>query len=516
MARRKPVSEYVSRIAFACLSLTVVACGNPPVVPKAPETAKLGQFFVSAFDGEMNDPLAVAGYLDSLDRAVANPADPESLATAIAALDALVWRDVEPMGIPGHQGLAYRSRDNYPLVGDRLRNVFQAAGDKLDGSADAGNLPFIRGLIASALHELALYVGQDQAAMVWGERRGCAREAAIIAPLDWAALRGLSEASPISGSGPFPATITGPQPFWASIQPQITPANACQIDPSATMSLSGMRAIVVDLENPRAQRIHVALSSSSAAVVELAGSRIIQRGFDSGDSFVTRLAKASVPKGRARIVVRVGYMNDGDGIELDVWGEDGLPIAMKAPNAGDVATVTSISNVESIEIKPMIENESSVMVAVAALLGMGEGRRAEHLLESRALVEPLTPRLSLLASRATVQADDLPDTKQIERLRAFTDRALKSHPAAWEALLMRGALTERRRAGEGLADALTELGVTPPGIKDKPSTAKNITNPMLLAYVAAAARRGQIYDIAEEAYQKLETLRRNGPSQSGV
>lgn len=516
MARRKLFSNYVSRFAFASLSLAIAACGNPPVVPETPKSAKLAESFVNAFDGETNDPLAVTGYLDALDRSVTNPTDPESLATAIAALDALVWRDVEPMGIPGHQGLAYRSKDTYPLVVDRLRNVFQAAGDKLDGVHDAGHLPFIRGLVASALHELALHVGQDQAAMVWGERRGCAREAAIIAPLDWAALRGLSEASPIAPSGAFPATVAGPSPFWATITPQIIPANACQLDPSATMSLSGMRALVVDIENPRAQRIHVALSSSSAVALDLAGTRLIQRGFDSGDSFVTRLAKASVPQGRARIVVRVGYMNDGDNLELDVWGEDGLPLVQKAPNAGDIATVTSISNVESVEIKPMIENEASVMVAVAALLGMGEGRRAEHLLESRGLVEPLTPRLSLLASRATIQADDLPDTKQIERLRAFTDRALKSYPTSWEALLMRAALTERRRAAEGLADALTELGVTPPGTKDKPATAKTISNPMLLAYIAAASRRGQIYDIAEDAYQKLETLLPGSPLLSRV
>lgn len=516
MAHRMPISEYLARIGFASLTLAVIACGNPPAVPRAPQSAKLAESFVTALDGEINDPLAATPYLDAVDRAVTNPSDPESLPTAIAALDALVWRDVEPMGIPGHQGLAYRSRDTYPIVVDRLRNAFLAAGEKLDGSTDAGHLPFIRGLMAMALHELALYVGQDQAAMVWGERRACAREATIVAPLDWTAIRSLSEPSPIAGSGPFPATFAGPQPFWASVQPQITPANTCSLDPSATFTLPGMRALVVDIDNPRAQRIHLALSSSSAAVVDLAGTPVIQRGFDSGDSYVTRLARATVPKGRARIVVRVGYMNDGTDIELDVWGDDGLPVPLKAPIAGDIATVTAISNVESIEINPSRDGEASLSLTVAALLGLGEGRQAEHLLESRALGEPLTPRLSLLASRATLQADDLPDTKQLERLRAQTDRALTSFPSAWEALLMRATLTERRRAAEGLSDALVELGVSPPASKDKPASAKPISNPMILAYIAAAARRGQMTDIAEDAYQKIEALVPGSPLLSRV
>ncbi|HRI63627.1 MAG TPA: hypothetical protein PK156_05300 [Polyangium sp.] len=506
MAHRTPISAILSRFGCASFTLALIACGNPPAVPSAPPSAKLAESFVVAFDGELSDPLNTTRYLETLDRSVANPNDPESLATGIAALDALVWRSVEPMGIPGHQGLAYRSRDAFPQVVDRLRNAFMVAGEKLDGSTDTGNLPILRGLIAMALHELALYVGQDQAAMVWGERRGCAREATIVAPIDWAALRGLSDPSPIAASGPLPASFPGPAPFWASITPQIVPANACQLDPSAPLSLPGVRAFIIDIDNPRQQRLHFALSSSSAAIVEIAGTRLIERGFESGDSYVTRMAKASVPKGRARIIVRVGYMNDGEDIELDVWGEDGLPIPSKAPIAGDSATVTAVSNAERIEITPTRNGEASLSLTVAALLGVGEGRIAEHLLETRALSEPTTPRLALLASRATLQADDLPNTKQIERLRAFTDQSSKGFPDAWEALLMRAALTERRRAGEGLSDALLELGVTPPANKDKSSSAKPISNPMLLAYIAAAARRGRITDVAEDAYQKIEAL----------
>lgn len=81
---------------------------------------------------------------------------------------------------------------------------------------------------------------------------------------------------------------------------------------------------------------------------------------------------------------------------------------------------------------------------------------------------------------------------------------------------MRAALTERRRAAEGLSDALMELGVSPPASKDKPSSAKPISNPMLLSYVAAAASRGKILDVAEDAYQKLESLVPGSPLLSRV
>ena len=510
------MNKTFSRIGLVPLTLAAFACTPAPIAPRAPQSAKLAESFVDAFDAEVTDPLAGPGYLDAIDRAIANPRDPESLAAAVAAIDALVSREIAPIGIPGHHGIAFRSRDTFPIVVDRLRAAFMATDDKLESDTDSGHLPFVRGFIASALHQLALHVGQDQAAMVWGERRGCAREASIVAPLDWAPLRGLSEPSPIAASGPFAPTYSGPKPFSAKVEPRIIQANACKLDPTATLSLPGVRAIVVDIDNPRPQRIHLALSSSSAAVVDIADTRIIERRFDAGDSHVTRLAKAMLPQGRARVVIRVGYMNDGESIELDVWGDDGLPMALRAPSPGDVANVTAVSHAVPIEIAPVENDEPSFSLAIAALLGLGEARRAEHLLETFALAKPMTPRLSILASRATAEANDLPDTKQIERLRAHTDRALKDFPSAWEPLITRAALTERRRAAEGLSDALIELGIAAPtnpsrSIFDKPASNKALSNPMLLAHVAVAAQRGQIIDIAEEAYRKLETVAPDSP-----
>ncbi len=498
----------LARFGLFTAALAAPACGPAPVVPTAPPPALLAESFVAALDAEAADPLASAPYLDAIDRAIANHQDPEALATVVSAIDALAFREVDALGLPGPQAVAYRSREGLPAVVERLRQAWTTAGERLAANDDPGVLPVVRGMLATALHELALYVGQDQAAMVWGERRGCAREASVVAPIDWAALRGLAEPSPIAASGAFAATYPGAKPFYADVTPYVVRADACKLDVNATFALPGVRALVVDVENPREQKVFLAFSSTSAAVVDVAGARVLRRGFEAGDRGVTRLASVVLPAGRARVVVRVGQMSDGDEVELDVWGDDGLPLPLRAPSAGDVATVSRASGATSIEITPARAGEAALALATAALLGLGESRVAEHLLEERGLPETSGPRAFLLAARATAQADDLPDSKQIERLRAYTEKTLAAWPKAWEALVTRAALTERRRVVEGLADAFTELGVRPPAAgqgADKPAAEKVVTDPMMLAYIATAAKRGQMLDIAEDAYRALET-----------
>src|SRR5690349_8274219 len=101
---------------------------------KTPEKppAKLAEAFVEALDAEVNDPIAAGKYLDAVDKAIANGRDPESLATIVGALDALVYRDVEAIGISGTQAIAYRSRDVMPVVVDRLRAAWTRAGEALE------------------------------------------------------------------------------------------------------------------------------------------------------------------------------------------------------------------------------------------------------------------------------------------------------------------------------------------------------------------------------------------------
>ena len=73
--------------------------------------------------------------------------------------------------LPDH-ATAFRSRELTPEVVGRLSKAWDAAA-KAPGEARA----IARGMIAEGLHEIALYMGDNHAASMWGARRGCATSA---------------------------------------------------------------------------------------------------------------------------------------------------------------------------------------------------------------------------------------------------------------------------------------------------------------------------------------------------
>jgi hypothetical protein len=225
------------------------------------------------------------------------------------------------------------------------------------------------------------------------------------------------------------------------------------------------------------------------------------------------------------VVVRVAQKSDGESIELDAWGEDGLPIRARAPKPGEVAPARA-SRPAQISFAPRAgAGEADVALAAAAMLGLGEARAAEHLLEARdaqalqapagaatasparAASEP-SPRLDLLYARAVFLADDLPDTKMTERLRRTSERLRAAWPGSWEGRLLAAQLAERRRgAGDGVIDGLKELGVAPPAPGDGAAPpAVPDADRIVLAQIAAVARRASMPDVAEAAYAKLRAV----------
>src|SRR5262245_24172353 len=125
-----------------------------------------------------------------------------------------------------------------PAIATRLAAAWDAASDT----------PLARGMLASALHELALYTGDEAAAARWLERRGCAREATVVGPLDWAPLSGIEGPSPVAHDKPLGKSYAGVAPFAASIEPVRIRADGCFLDVNAPSFLAGARAVVVDVE----------------------------------------------------------------------------------------------------------------------------------------------------------------------------------------------------------------------------------------------------------------------------
>jgi hypothetical protein len=479
--------------ALVALPLLAACAGAPEAASPSAGSVDFARAYVDAFQAEALDPGAAEPYLTLVDRAAASPEAPGALAAALASIDALT-----SVTLPGFEGMgpvavAYRSHDGIALVTKRLRGAWQALGDAPPSAPRA----VMRGVIASALHELAMFVGDAGAARAWGGRRGCANEATVVGPLDWTPLRGLDDASPIEADKPLAASYPGVAPFAAQITPMTARADSCLLDVNALSGLQGVRAVVVDLAVPKAETIHLALTSSSAAVVDVGGARAIRRGFEAGGKPVMKLASVTIPEaGNVRAVVRIAEKGDGGRIELDAWGDDGLPLKMTAPKAGAVAEVKA-TKAESFELQPI---PGGAQLQAAALIALGDARAAEHLLEPTGSDgASRTPGLELIYARSLEAADDLPDNKISERVRGALERAIAAWPEAWEARVGRARVIERRRgAGEGTTEALRSLGAAP-GRSDKAKPWDTMTT----AWIAATARRAQLLDIAEAAYADL-------------
>lgn len=522
LVARRPL--LVARRAALALTLALAAAAPAACAPRGaasplPADAPLPSAFSAALEAEITSSAAAAPYLDALDRAVDAPSEGGALATVIASLDALVFGAGTAGGPdPDAAAIAFRSREALPEVARRLQRAWAFADVSGRGAPE---MPFVRGALASALHRIALFVGDEAAAATWGARRGCAGEAAIVGPLDAAPLHGLARPSPVSSApgAPLARAYPGLAPFAQSASPIVVRADACAIDIDAVSALQGTRAVVVDLHNPIAQRVSLALASSSAAVLEVGGVPALHRDYAAGGAQVTRFATVEAQPGTLRVVVRVAQKGDGDAIELTAWGENGLPLRARAPRPGAAATA-SASRPAAVSLAPAAASSgaagqrpgaASIEVAAAALLALGDARAAEHLLDPDGdgrlhQSDARSRRLDLLYARAIRRVGDLPEAEVVERTRAAVDRVLAAWPASWEARLYKAELAERRGGrGEGTMDALRELGVrvAPPGPTGPSAPAVADADRMVLAELAAVAHRANVTDVAEAAYAKL-------------
>jgi len=492
--------------AAACLT----ACNAMPGAesPKTPPMQSLARRYAAALSAEAQDSLAAGPYLDLLDAAIAYPEAPGALAAGSAALDALVTGSIAGLEGMGPTAIAYRSREVFPVVVSRLRFAWAAANraplsDEPGTAARPEALAFLRGSIASALHELALFQGDTGAAEAWASRRGCATTATVIAPLDWTPLRGLETKLAIGPDQAIEKSYPGIAPFAAAIVPEILHADRCLLDVNATSFLQGTRALVVDVIVPFAQTIHLTLTSASAAVVEVGGVRALTRAFEAGGRPLARRASIQVPEGTTRVVVKLAQKGEPSLVELDVLGDDGLPLRTHAPRPGEVAKARAIK-ANAVEIAALGKSEDDVLLAAGGLLGIGEVRAAAHLLEEQPTAGA-GPALALLSSRAIEAAEDLPEMKMTERIRASLERVLAAWPKSWEGRIGHARATERRRGlGEGSTQALRELGATPvSGDKGGKGDTVAPRDRMVTAYAAVTARRSGLPDVAEQSYTEL-------------
>ena len=428
---------------------------------------------------------AIKAYFDLLDRSLAHSAAPHAIDATLAAVDALVHRSSGSLSrISNDHALAFRHPGAMKLVADRLEQAYGSAGS-------AG--PFARGVIAEGGLALAMHEGNAALAKKWRQRTGCTRGATVVGPLEWAPITAVAHETPLEKLGaPLATSYPGIKPFVASIPPMTVPADGCDISLVTTSVLDGLRAVVVDVEVPKAQTIGVSLRSTSAAALIVGGKVAFLRGYELGGGRVQKWATAQVDKGRVRIVARIGANGEGTRVRLDVLAEDGMPLATRAPEPGEVAA-TPANRVEEAALRGDRASRSEMALVAAARLALGDARTAEHLLEEGAKAGP-NPLASLLYARSIEEAGDLPENRAIERERDALESTAKAWPTAWEAVLGHAQLTARRRgASEGRIEALRELARVRAEHSD--------LDPMVSAFEAATAAEGRLFDVAEASYQ---------------
>jgi hypothetical protein len=476
------------RILLAVL-LVVTACAQPSTPEGAPSApGGLPQLFAAAQQHEAEEPLDPDLYLGVVDAALARPEDPWALPALLASIDALLWRDV--VGLSGEHAVAHRSHAGLSRVAKHLRAAW----------AGGQGGPLLRGIVADGLHDLALRVGAVKDAGKWRQRAGCVRRAVVLGPLAWPALTAIDAPSPVTATGALPASLPGVAPFASVAEPYDTTADACAIALDDASPLAGLRLVVVDVDNPAEQDITVALTSSSAARLELGGVALIDRPYSAGSEWLTRYARAHAPAGRLRLVVRVAYQNDGNRIALQLWGQDGGALHAVAPRPGQKATVTASAG-KAIELVP-VAGPPELPLALAALLAAGEARAAANLLEE---VKGEGAMIDLLRVRALEEAQVLPRNQLKLHVAAAAARALERCPRCWEAkIYVAAAEADKKGSGTGTYAAFAKLGVDADGNAWTASL-----GPMELYYAAQIADGAGLPDVARVAFDALAA---RGPS----
>jgi hypothetical protein len=488
--------------ALLLLPVLLAACagGGPKnaTIPADDLTAKLAAAFEEEATG--SPPKARSLYLDVVERAAREPSSAWHAVTLEAGLDALVLRSVPSFAaVTESSALAYRTDDPTELAGDGgMPHALpgDAIGTRLAALYKDTDGPFARGLLSRAMQGLAEHRGDVKDAALWRERSGCAREALVIGPLDWAPVTGVHRPDPLEA---FDAKIDKTYPARGPLVPDAIPALArghgCALDLGAPSPITGVRDVVVDLDVPKAARIAVALRAHGEATLRVGGKLVLERPYELGGDTVARFAQVDVGAGKLRVVARVGMDTDGGTVEIDAWDDHGAPLALHAPHVGDAGSARA--GAAEPTLTPAAKTDSERLALTLGALAVGDGRTAERLLEGLPASAP--PALHLAYARAVENAEDLSPVERSERARSAYERVLEAWPSAWEAILAHAMLAGARR-GEG--DARIEMLRDLDGHR---ATAGTSAAPLLDAFDAATSAKEHLFDRAHAAYEKART-----------
>jgi hypothetical protein len=490
----------VAAPAILALASSITAACAPSAPARDPNARAntAGTFVAAMHEEQVGDPgQARAHYLEVLARAERAPNDPLSLPTEAAAIDALVSRTISAFATATDDaGLVYRVVEG-SLGKPETKPADHSVLTELARIADDADDPFTRGLIARAIEEMYTHRGDVAEAASWRTARGCAMEARITGPLDWAGPLAVREEDPLAAFGAAaPGATLLPGKLQTKLDTAVVARRGCVLPLVAVSARSGVRDVLVDVDVPEEGEIGVALRSHSPTTLRAGGVMLVDRGTELGGDNVARFVRAHAERGTVRFVVRTDMQNDGEGVELDAWDVHGRPLRAHAPAVGSKGTAKLSHPVMVKMPAPGTDDERAVIAAGA--LALGEPRTAEHLLAPVALQANAAPALALLYGRAVDSADDLSAVERAERARSVHERVIEAWPGAWESIIAHAKLAgERRGEGEAEIEALRDLD-------QQRAKARSAGAALLDAFDATISGEAHIFDRAAAAFDRAK------------
>jgi hypothetical protein len=492
---RKPRSSATK--SFACsrtrtlawiggLSVLLGACGGPPARAPAGAHGALPREFAEAFrvDATGDSHQASGAYLSAVRDAAQAAGDPWQVAALEAEIDALTARTLPALGdAASDAALAYRTQDA-PAIAKGLASA-----------AAVAHGPFARGLVARGLEGLAQRHGDTTEAEKQRAASGCVREALVVGPTTWAAVTGVDDSDALDrADAPIAASYPAQGVFRAQALAMSVGAQGCAIGLSQESARPGVRDVVVDVDVPHAQVLGLILRAHGAATLRAGGTLVTKRPFELGDGDAARFVTVTATAGTLRLVARVGTAKEDDTVEIDAFGEDGVPLRAHAPAVG--STAPSRVSAPAAVATPSPGDGDQMLLAAAAALASGSPREAERMLWGVADRPDARPDLALVYARAVESTRDLSPAMRAERGRSASERVLEAWPASWEATIAHAVLAGVRRGREESGiESLRDLEA----LRAKSQAAPTA---VLDAFEAITAGSEHLYDRARAALER--------------
>ena len=503
------------RAPLATASFALAAACGPSRGARAPEPqdpTPLLKATVHALEVEQTRPAneALDAWIKVLETARELRTTPLAREAAIAAIDAMTGRTPYGFARLGDFGVMHR----VPGGAEKVAAVLDATIAS-DGAKD----PYLRAGAAGTRMSLAAAKGDAAAYAKATHEAGCAVEATVVGPFVGHVLSefdapGPVDAGAIAPSYPPPADAANPA-LALGTAPTKTWGRGCGLDVTGSARAPGLRYVVLDVDVPRPETIHLGFVSGVPTELLVGGKPALRLPYAELGARAMRFADVEVSApGTVRVVLKLAAFTN-DPLLVHGFEEDGAPLTFRAAATGaaPASAIGKVGPTPSVRLEGVTATIDGRVTRALGLLALGDVRLAEPVIAEVARPagagQPKpNPAAALVYARALEYARDIPSYRKLERLRAAYEATLEGWPTSWEAIGANAQIVSEQRhggAGEIAAiqtakarrDATPLPGSTEPSRKD----AGAYVDPLVDVYLALLG--DDIYGVREESLARV-------------